>query len=128
MKDSINKKLLIVDDEPQLLKVLEDQFQKEGFTVVACKDAKNGIEQALKEHPDLMLIDVVMPEMDGITMLSKLRENPATKNTPAIILTNLSDPQVTADAMKAGAFDHLVKTDWDITDLIKKVKAKLEIN
>jgi DNA-binding response OmpR family regulator len=127
MKGNLNKKLLIVEDESQLLKVLTDQFEKEGFTVFACKNGKAGIDLAIKHNPDLMIVDVVMPEMDGLTMLQHLKNNSETKNIPAIVLTNLSDPQTTADALKAGAYDHLVKTDWDIADLVNRVKVKLGI-
>src|SRR6185436_5624505 len=127
MKPKLDKKILIVDDEEQLLKILTDQFENEGFTVLGAKNAKQGIDLAIKQQPDLMLIDVVMPETDGITMLKTLRLNPTTAKTPAIVLTNLSDPQTTADALAAGAYDHMVKTEWDIAALVKKVKEKLEI-
>lgn len=125
MSENTSKKLLIVDDEVQLLTILVDQFTKEGFNVLSAKDAKSGIDLAIKEKPDLMIIDVIMPEMDGLAMLEELRKHPETKEIPAIILSNLSDPQTTAKALKFGVYDHLVKTDWDVADLISRVKEKV---
>ena len=88
-------------------------------------DLAPGLSVALAEHPNLMLVDVVMPKMDGITMLEKLREDEWGKDAHVIMLTNLSDTEKIAFAAKKGVNDYLVKADWDIASIIEKVKEKV---
>lgn len=121
------KKVLIVDDEKPLLDIYHDKFSKEGFSVRLAKDGKEGLEAAEKENPDIILLDILMPVMDGITMLKKLKENKWGKDVPVILLTNLDDTSKVAEAASMGVFDYLVKQDYKIDDLVKKVKEKLNM-
>jgi DNA-binding response OmpR family regulator len=118
-------KILIVEDEDSLAKVLAEQFEGDGFTVVTAKNGEEGIELALKEKPDVMVVDLIMPRMDGMTMLRKLKEDEVGKKIPAVILTNLNDVSSTADALSMGIYDYLVKTDWELPELVKFVKRKI---
>ena len=87
----INKKILVVEDEISLRKALADKFRREGFAVLEAKDGEEGLAVALKEQPHIILLDIVLPKMDGMTMLKKLRqENAWGKSVPVILLTNLS--------------------------------------
>jgi len=115
----------IVDDELSLLEVLTDKFSKEGFKVLRAKNGKDGLKVALTEHPDIILLDIIMPVMDGMTMLKKLREDEWGKDAKVIILTNLSDNEKTAQALADGSNDYLVKSDWKIEDVVKKVEERL---
>src|SRR3989344_6191825 len=110
------KKVLIVEDELDLLGVLAQKFEMEKFEVLQAPDGKIGLAEALRVRPDLILLDIVMPVMDGMTMLKKLREDSWGKDVPIILLTNLSDERKVAEAMQHGVYEYLVKADWNIGD------------
>ncbi len=109
-----------------LLEVLRKKFIMEKFEVLQAPDGKIGLEEALRSHPDLILLDIIMPIMDGMTMLAKLRQDSWGKNVSVILLTNLSDESKVAEGLKHGVYDYLVKADWNIGDVVKKVKARLK--
>jgi DNA-binding response OmpR family regulator len=119
------KKILVVEDELALSQVLSDRFIQEGFDVQTAGDGEEGLQKALTWKPDLVLLDIVMPKMDGMTMLHKLRADPAGKKTAVILLTNLSDTEDVYDAMANGVYDFLVKSHWDIDELIHEVQNRL---
>jgi CheY-like chemotaxis protein len=125
MQDITGKKLLIVEDELPLAKMLSEQFVAAGLRVTIAGDGEEGLKKALEWQPDLILLDIIMPRMDGMTMLHKLRSHPEGKATPVILLTNLSDTQNVYDAMANGVYDFLVKSNWEVDDLVKEVRTKL---
>ncbi|HOX60791.1 MAG TPA: response regulator [Candidatus Magasanikbacteria bacterium] len=120
-------KILIVEDEPALSRALVTKFKKEGFTVFKASDGEEGLRIALQEHPHIILLDIVMPIMDGITMLEKLRADVWGKDVAVIMLTNLADEVKVAEVMRFGSRDFLIKTDWQLSDVVKKVKDRLKI-
>jgi len=120
------KKILIVEDETPLRGALVSKFTRENFTVLEAKDGMEGLEVAKKDHPDLILLDIIMPKIDGLSMLHILREDEWGKSVPVILLTNLSDAEKVSQATKEGVYDYLVKSDWHIDDVVKKVREKLE--
>lgn len=119
------KKILVVEDELALSQVLSDRFTQEGFDVQTAGDGEEGLKKATTWKPDLVLLDIVMPKMDGMTMLHALRKTPEGKTMPVILLTNLSDTEDVYEAMANGVYDFLVKSHWDLDDLIHEVRAKL---
>jgi DNA-binding response OmpR family regulator len=119
------KRILIIEDELPLAQVLSDKFKAVGYDIATAGDGKEGLEKALSWKPDLVLLDIVMPIMDGMTMLHKLREIPEGKSMPVILLTNLSDTEHVYDAMANGVYDFLVKSNWDIDDLVDEVRTRL---
>lgn len=121
-------KILIVEDETILLQTLGDEFRHSGFRVFQAQDGAEGLDLALKEPPDLIIVDVLMPKKDGISMLKEMRINPKLAKIPAIILTNLSDTKTIEQALESGAYDFFVKSDWEPKALVGKVKEKLAIN
>jgi two-component system, OmpR family, alkaline phosphatase synthesis response regulator PhoP len=121
----MKKKVLIVEDEVILLNALMKKFHKEGFLVMGEKNGKLGLDRALKDKPDLILLDIIMPVMDGMTMLAKLRRDGWGKNVPVIMLTNLNSSEDVTEAAKHGAYDYLVKSDWRLEDVIGKVNEAL---
>lgn len=121
------KKILIVDDDATSQQALTDKLTKSQFEVLAAVNGKDGLKMALKEKPDLILLDLVMPVMDGMTMLSKLREDKWGKTAKVIILSNLSDAEKVSAAVQKGTYDYLVKVDWKLEDIINKIKRQLEI-
>ena len=128
MAELLNKKILIVEDEAPLRNAVSDILTFEGFTVFQAKNGQEGLDIALKEHPDLTLLDLMMPIMDGLTMLEKLRKDqPWGAGAAVILLTNINDPEKVAQATEAGSYDFLVKSDWNIEDVVKKIKGRLGI-
>jgi DNA-binding response OmpR family regulator len=122
------KTILIVEDDIPVLKVLHDKFTREGYRVLQARDGEDGLKTALNEHPDLILLDIIIPKMDGLTMMKKLRaENSFGKSVPVIILSNL-DPDaggVNLSITEGEPTDYLVKTDWSINALVEKIKKQL---
>ena len=119
-------KILVVEDEEILRTALGEELKQEGFTVVDAKDGIEGLEKASSENPDLILLDLVMPRLDGIATLRQLKENTGTQNIPVVILTNLSDYDKVSDALSLGAMDYLVKANYRLEELVTKIKAVLE--
>jgi DNA-binding response OmpR family regulator len=123
---SENKKtILVVEDEVAMLKAIVAKLEKEDFTVLQATDGESGFSVAKDKKPDLVILDIIMPKIDGLTVMKKIRDEGGDwgKQVPMIMLTNLSDPESVADAAKYKVFDFLVKTDWrldDIADLVKK--------
>lgn len=117
-----NKKILIVEDEPVLLELFADKFVSEGFKTLQATTAEEGIKLALKNKPDFILLDIILPKMDGITMLKMVRDDSWGKNVPVIILSNVTDQERVSQAMKYGVYDYIVKTDLILNDLVKQVK------
>jgi len=82
-------KILIVEDDESLSKMYQDKFRIEKFDVKSANNGEDGLNLAFKEHPDIILLDVMMPKMDGITTMARLREDDWGRNVPIIILSNL---------------------------------------
>jgi DNA-binding response OmpR family regulator len=125
--NKINKKILLIEDDAPLRNVLRDKFTIEGFDVIDAKDGEEGLAKALSEHPDLIMLDIILPKMDGITMLKKLREDAWGRDVHVFMLTNLSDNEKVADALQNNAFEYFVKSDIKIEDLVTKVRGTLGV-
>ena len=119
-------KILVVEDEEILLTALSEELKQEGFEVVGAKDGVEGVEKAASEKPDLVLMDLVMPRLDGIGALKQMKEQEETKAIPVVILTNLSDYDKISDALSLGAMDYLVKANYRLEELITKIKTVIE--
>lgn len=119
------KKILLVEDEAVLLELLADKFKDSGFFVSTAQNAETGIKLALQDHPDLILLDLILPKMDGLTMLRKLRKDSWGKEVPVIILSNLNDQKKISEAMRIGVYDFLVKSNVKLADVVKQVKEVL---
>lgn len=118
-----NKKtILIIDDEESYRKIFSDKLLKEGLNVLEARDGSTGLQIATDKKPDLILLDLEMPIMDGMTMLEKLREDDWGRNAKVIIFTNTSDNAKIAEAIKNETFIYLVKADTSLDELTNKVK------
>jgi DNA-binding response OmpR family regulator len=119
------KKILIIEDEPSYVKLLESQL-KHRYEILEATDGKSGLALAKQEHPDLILLDIVLPLMDGMTVLSELRKDTYGKNTKVILLTNL---EATDDIVYQVTDDlpvyYFIKSDVKLADLFKKIEAVL---
>lgn len=119
------KIILVVEDEDPLQLVLRDVLTVEGYEVVSAVNGVEGLEMALRDHPDLILLDILMPKMDGLEMLKKLREDEWGKKAPVIVLTNLSDNEDIAKAVEEDVFEYFVKTDIRIDQVIQRIRDKI---
>lgn len=120
------KKILIVEDEIAMLKAMSGKFKKENFEVFEAQDGAEGLATALKERPDIVMLDIIMPKMDGITLVKEIRSDKSWgTRVPIVMLTNLSDPESVSEAAKYGVYDFLVKTDWRLDDIVNLVRKKV---
>ena len=120
-----NKKILVVEDEIPILKALTDKLTREGFIALEATDGAQGLTIALRERPDAILLDLVMPEMTGLDVLKNLRgANPWGKQVPVIILTNLDldNNRLLREISENEPSYYLVKSAWKIEDVVKKIK------
>ena len=122
---SQNKKVLVVDDEKVLLELLLSKIGQAGFIAIGARDGDEGLQKASAEHPDLILLDIIMPKMDGITMLKKLREDAWGRTATVIVLSNLNTAEMVEKSLENGVYDYLVKVDYSLDDLVAIVKKKL---
>jgi len=117
------KKILVVEDEIAYLKLLNYQLTEKGYSVVEAIDGKKGLEKAKSENPDLILLDIRMPVMDGMAMLTLLRKEEAGKKTKVIMLTNLEpDDKILAEVVKNQPTYYFVKSDIQFNELLEKIK------
>lgn len=126
MTDSKSGKVLVVEDEEILLTALKEELTTGGgYQVEGAGDGVEGLEKVKSFHPDLILLDLLMPKMDGMEMLQKLKNDSETRDIPVVILTNLSDYEQISEALSLGARDYLVKANYKLEDLLEKVKTVL---
>jgi two-component system alkaline phosphatase synthesis response regulator PhoP len=123
--NKIDKKILIVEDDKALLWILKQAFDEAGFSVVYAQDGQEGVEMAQLEHPDLIMLDILMPKMDGIEAAKQIRKIGIA--TPIIFLTNLNDLQHISKAVEATSSDYIVKSDMPINKVVARVKEKLGV-
>jgi len=120
------KKILIVEDELAYVKLLHDQLTAKGYEVVSAKDGKEGLEMAQREKPDMVLLDIRMPVMDGMTMLSLLRKSEAGKTVKVIMLTNLEpDDKIIGEVVKDQPAYYFIKSDVKLDAMLEKIQELL---
>ena len=114
-------KIMIVDDEKESTDMLENILKLEGYEYISVNDSRTAIQIAGIFNPDIFLLDLMMPNLDGFRLCRKLREDPKFTNTPVIILTALSDNDSRAVAFGAGADDYLTKP-YHLNELVSRIK------
>ena len=120
------KKILIVEDDKDFLWILRESFNNQDFDVVYAENGEDGLGMALKEKPDLIMIDILMPKMNGIEMAKKIKEKGI--ESPMIFLTNLKDESHISQVMEiTGGADYIVKADVPVSSIVERVKSKLGI-
>lgn len=118
-------KILIAEDEEILKKVLQEKFEKEKFTVALVDDGSEVLFAVKSFHPDLILLDIMLPKKDGLSILEELQEDPELKNIPVIILSNLGEDEKIKKALSLGAVDYMVKTQHPINEVLERVRVHL---
>ncbi len=120
--------ILIVEDDPVMSRMYQRIFSIEGHTIVVANDGEEAIEKARTIKPALMLLDIMMPKMNGFQVLEKLKHDPETTGIPIIMLTNLAGTQEMENAMTHGAIKYLIKSELEpthLTTIIREVLAGL---
>jgi DNA-binding response OmpR family regulator len=118
-------KLLLVEDDMALRDIYSTRFLAEGYEVVTASDGEQALTVAVKEKPDLILLDIMMPKISGFDVLDILRTTPETKNCKVVIMTALSQPADIDKGKMLGADEYLVKSQVTLTDVVNKVKEVL---
>lgn len=118
--------ILVIEDETVLRHLLVTKLKREGYTVFEAENGRAGLDVAINREPQLILLDIIMPTMNGVDMLKNLRQDSWGKNAHVILLTNLSDAEGIEEAKAYGVNDYLVKADWSLEELASQVKDKLK--
>ena len=122
-----HKKILIIDDDENIRNVLIQSLVAKKCNVLQARNGQEGLEMALKEHPDLILLDMLMPIMDGMTTLKNIRQDSWGEDVPVIILTNLNatNENTVEDMVLNKPLHYLIKSNWKISEVIKKIEETL---
>jgi len=125
----VNKTILIVEDEMSIRNILSDFLKKDNFSVLTAENGQDGVAEALSKHPDLILLDLLMPVMGGMDALKKIRGDAWGANVPVIILTNLDQPKeyIVQNMIEDKPAYYLIKSNWKLADVVKKVKEALGV-
>lgn len=123
--DQDTQKILVVEDDRALRTILADRLRTENYEVFEAADGEEGLEMAKNQKPDLVMLDIIMPKVDGMEMLRQLRQDPWGKEANVMMLTNLSTEDQKNTANELGAQDYLVKADLDIEGIVSNVKNRI---
>jgi DNA-binding response OmpR family regulator len=115
-------KVLLVDDDDMLRKMTEILLSKQGFEVLTAENGDKAIQQLKVMHPDVILMDVMMPDMDGFSVCREIKANPVTAGIPIVMLTALDNPENKVKGLEGGADDYISKP-FEIAELTAKIKA-----
>lgn len=124
---NLNKKILVVEDDPMISSMYKTKFEADGFTILSAEDGLIGLETAKKEKPDIIMLDVILPRLDGFSVLEELKKDPGTKNIPVIMLTNLGTEEDKAKGEKLGALNYFVKASLTPGQISEQIKKALKI-
>ncbi len=120
------KKVLVIDDEPDMQKLLKIRLEQENLQVITAGDGEAGVKMAEQEIPDIILLDIMMPKMDGYSCLKELRSLPNTKNTPVLMLSGKEEDKV-ADLFAFQKISGYMEKPFELDDVVKKIKEILKI-
>ena len=115
-------RVAIIEDDQMIAQMYRMKFEADGFVVDLAEDGRAGVEMVLQSPPDLLLLDLTLPELDGKDILKMMRQNPATHQTPVIVLTNLEAPELPTQLASFGIADYIVKADETPREIVAKVK------
>jgi DNA-binding response OmpR family regulator len=120
------KKILLVEDDPFLIEVYSTKFKEAGFASDVVADGELVLDKIKEEKPDLLLLDIVLPNVDGWEILKIIKNNNELKNIKIVILSNLGENEDVARGLKLGADKYLIKSHYTPSEVVKKVKKILE--
>ncbi len=121
-----NNKILIIEDDGALLEMYKIKFQEEGLNLLTASDGEVGLELVKKELPKVILLDIMMPKMDGFAVLVEIKKDPKTKDIPVLMLSNLGQRSDVDKGQQLGAVDYIVKASMTPTQVVEKIKQFLK--
>lgn len=116
------KKILVIEDDKFLRELIVRKLSDDGFTTSEAIDGEEGIKKIREEKPDLILLDLILPSIDGFEVLSQIKEDESLKSIPVIILSNLGQKEEVEKGLKMGAVDYLIKAHFTPGEIIEKIK------
>ncbi len=121
----MSHKILIIEDDDFLRSLAVTKLEKEGFTVAQASDGKSGVDQVTGSLPDLIILDLMLPVMDGFAVLTTLKAEDTTKNIKVIVFSNLGEDSDIKKCLDMGANDYLIKANFTLDELVEKIKGLL---
>lgn len=115
-------KILVAEDDKLISGSLCEALKTAGYDAIPAYDGEEAVAKAKENVPDLVLLDIMMPKLDGISVLWEIKANPTTAGIPVVVLTNIGDVETISKIVEAGAVDYLLKSDQSVDDIIQKVK------
>lgn len=116
-----NKKILLIEDEEMLAAMYKTKFEKEGLAISVAPDGEAALSMAEEQTFDIILLDIIMPKLDGFAVLKKLREMPQYRTIPILMLTNLGQEEDIAKSIALGATDYLIKANFTPSQVLQKI-------
>ena len=125
VKKQTKTRILIIEDDVFIMDMYETKFKMAGFEVLRAENGDKGIKVARKEKPDLIVLDIVMPQMDGLEVLKVVKGDSELKDIPVVLLTNLGQRENIEEGLKLGADDYIIKAHFTPDEVVGKVKKVL---
>lgn len=125
MTEKKKVRVLLVEDDVFLASIYQKKFEMEGYKISVAEDGEKGLADAKKKKPDIILLDILLPKLDGFAVLEQLKADASTKNIPVVLLTNLGQKDDVEKGLEAGAADYLIKAHFKPSEIIDKVKQVL---
>lgn len=122
------KKILIIEDDTFLREMIAGKLKKEGFSIIEAIDGEEGIRKTKEENPDLIILDLVLPTLDGFEVLSRIKQDKSSSGIPVVILSNLGQRNEIQHGLDLGAVDYMVKANFTPSEIIKKIVNVLSNN
>jgi len=126
LNKSMLKKILFIEDERALQKTFHAILTEKGYELISAYDGESGLKLAKEEKPDLILLDLILPKIHGLDVLEALKKDPATKEIPVIVLTNVEQIDAVQRALELGATTYLVKAQYTIEEVLEKIEKILK--
>ncbi len=123
-----NKKILLVEDDPDQILIYQSKFELEGFFLIVADNLARTMDFALNDKPDLILLDLLLRNENGLDILEKLKQNSKTKKIPVIVFTNFDTEKSQDRALKLGAIDYIVKAKVTPSEIVEKVRRIIKQN
>lgn len=124
MNTPSQKKILVVDDQPDFCEAISTALDHEGFGVVTAIDGEEGLVAAFRERPDLIFLDIMMPGIDGIEVLKRLRKDEWGKEVPVVVMTFSDDLEKIADVVGSGGTAYVLKNDLNLFEIVEIAKKR----
>ncbi|MEF8847430.1 MAG: response regulator [Candidatus Paceibacterota bacterium] len=116
------QKILIIEDDKFLRQLVSRKLSKQDFEIAEAVDGESGLEKVKEVNPDLVLLDLILPGMDGFEVLSEIKDDPETSSVPVVILSNLGQKDEIEKGLQMGAEDYLVKAHFTLGEIVEKIK------